>query len=326
LTTFHKASLHRPPGVKGAFYAVVHFVEAILLADELNRRGIQHVHNHFGNAAGTVCYLASQYLGLTWSFTIHGTSGFDYPAGLLLGEKIKSASFTACVSHFVRAQAQRCVAPDEWQKVFISHCGVDLAALPVRKRDGEAKSLRVLSVGRLSPEKALPGLVEAFAEIRRRGLDAKLDIIGDGPERHALEQQIQRLNLTDCCALLGQKSGPQVLEEMARSDIFVMSSLMEGLPVVLMEALALEVPVIAPCVAGIPELVEHERSGLLYVVSDWGGLANCLGRLISDPELRARLGREGRQRVVEEFAIERAVEPIAKRLSDIASQSPRHRS
>jgi colanic acid/amylovoran biosynthesis glycosyltransferase len=317
LQTIRKAARHRVPGLTGTLKAIAHFVEAIYLAAELRRRDIGHIHNHFGNAAGTVGFLAAYYLDLTWSVTIHGTSGFDYPAGLLIGDKIRSADFTACVSNFVKAQAQRCVEPSHWPKLFISHCGVDLASFPASNREANPATIRILTVGRLSPEKAFPGLIEAFAEIRRQGKDARLDIIGDGPEHGRLEAQIKRLGLEDSCHLLGSKSSPDVLAEMARSDIFAMSSLMEGLPVVLMEALALGLPVVAPGVAGIPELIEHDQTGLLYIVSDWAGLARGLARLIADPSLRLRLGQNGRQRVAETFAIERAVEPIAQRLFDL---------
>jgi colanic acid/amylovoran biosynthesis glycosyltransferase len=313
---------HRPPGIRGAVYALFYFIEAIYLSKELKRRDIRHLHNHFGNSAGTVCLLASCFLGIPWSFTIHGSSGFEYPAGLLLSEKIRSASFTVCISCFVRAQAQRFVEPDNWHKLIISRCGVNMTEMPPVGATGVgAPKLRILSVGRLSPIKAFAGLIEAFADVKKRSSNVELRIIGEGPERKAIERQIQRLGLSDSCFLLGCKSGADVLREMADSDIFAMSSLMEGLPVVIMEALAVGVPVVAPCVAGIPELVEHEQSGLLYVVSSWSGLANCIERLIADPELRARMGRNGHQRVVQEYSIDHAVAPIAERFAGLTETS-----
>jgi colanic acid/amylovoran biosynthesis glycosyltransferase len=320
LMTLRKSMRHRPPGLRGALASVAYFAEAIYLADELRRRRVGHLHNHFGNAAGNVAYLASYYLGLTWSLTVHGASGFDYPSGLLIGDKIRSSQFTACVSQFVKAQAQRCVEPKHWHKLFINHCGVDLATFPAHSGAPDPGKIRLLSVGRLSPEKAIPGLLEAFAEIRRQGLPAELAIVGDGPERSKIESRIAELNLGDSCKLLGFKSSPDVLAEMSRSDIFVMSSLMEGLPVVLMEALGVGLPAVAPCVAGIPEIIEHGRTGLLYVVGDWGDLATSIARLIADPELRRRLAHNGRQRVVDAFAVRRAAEPIAERLLALAER------
>jgi glycosyltransferase involved in cell wall biosynthesis len=295
-------------------YSAIYFVEAILLADELEKRGIEHVHNHFANSAATVGLLASQYLNLPWSFTIHGTSEFDYPAGLLLGDKIRAARFVACVSQFGRAQAQRCVDPKEWNKLFINRCGIDPSVMPERVPRGANDELRIIAVGRLSREKAFPGLIEAFAAVSKRGLRAHLDIIGDGPERSLVEKHIASYGLNDSCKVWGYLSAPEVLREIAKSDILVMSSLMEGLPVVLMEAMALQVAVVAPRVAGIPELVEHERTGLLYTVSDWAELADCLSRLLQDADLRQQLGKQGYKRVLEQHAIDQAVVPIAIRL------------
>ena len=314
LRTLGQALQHRVPGTKAAFLALAYFAEAILLARELEQRRIEHLHNHFANAGANVGFLASRFLGLGWSLTLHGTADFDYPAGLLLQEKIEASRFVACVSHFGRAQAQRCVEPEQWPKLFVSRCGVEVRHLPERVAARDAQPLRVLSVGRLAAEKAFPGLLEAFSQVRARGVAAELDIVGDGPHRDRLQEQIQRLQLSDCCRLLGQKSEAEVLREMARADVFVMSSLMEGLPVVLMEAMALEVAVVAPWVAGIPELVQDGKAGLLYSPGNWSELGERLQLLLEDSELRQRLGREGRRRILEEFDIERAVQPLAERL------------
>jgi len=310
LTTLVRAVRHRPPGLRAGVYSLIYFAEAILLAAELHRQGITHLHNHFANPAAIVGLLASRYLGLTWSLTLHGISEFDYPAGLLLKDKIEAARFVACVSHFVRAQAQRLVDPRHWPKLLINRCGLDPRVLPAGKPRAPDHRLRVLAVGRLSPEKAFPGLIEAFAKVRKSGMDSQLDIIGDGPEREHLLAAIQAHQLEADCRLLGRQSEAAVLEHMRATDVLAMSSLMEGLPVVLMEALAMEVPVVAPCVAGIPELVQNSRTGLLYNPGNWPELGDCLLRLLGDAELRRRLGSQGRQRFLEEFDIERAIEPI----------------
>ena len=145
---------------------------------------------------------------------------------------------------------------------------------------------------------------------RKSGIDSQLDIIGDGPEREHILAAIRAHQLEADCRLLGRQTEAAVLERMRATDVLAMSSLMEGLPVVLMEALAMEVPVVAPCVAGIPELVQDGRTGLLYSPGNWPELGDCLLRLLGDPELRRRLGSQGRQRFLEEFDIERAIEPM----------------
>jgi colanic acid/amylovoran biosynthesis glycosyltransferase len=314
LATLVRALRHRSPGICGCVFAFIYFAEAILLARALRTQGITHVHNHFANAAAIVGYLATRFLSLGWSLTLHGISEFDGLACMLLQDKLMAADFVACVSHFGRAQAQRQIQPDHWNKLFINRCGIDTSLLPATKAQTQRARLRVLAVGRLSPEKAFPGLVEAFAKVRARGIDAQLDIIGDGPEREVIVSAIKAHGLEADCKLLGHQSEASVFEHMANADVFAMSSLMEGLPVVLMEALAMEVPVVAPCVAGIPELVKDGRSGLLYSPGYWPDLGECLGKLLQDAELRRRLGSEGRRLVLEEFDIERAVEPIYRAL------------
>ncbi|MET0386401.1 MAG: colanic acid biosynthesis glycosyltransferase WcaL, partial [Polyangiales bacterium] len=133
-STFRLALTHRVPGAVALLRAVGHFAEAMVLARELERRGITHVHNHFANSGATVGYLATRYLGLPWSVTLHGISETDYPSGVTLPEKIMAASFVACVSHFGRAQALRLVPSSHWEKLQIVRCALDLSALPQRER------------------------------------------------------------------------------------------------------------------------------------------------------------------------------------------------
>lgn len=131
VSTLLAAWRHRAPGMKNALLAMAHFGEAILLAGELRRRAVRHLHNHFANSAATVGFLAARHLQLPWSFTIHGISEFDYPAGNVLPEKIRAAAFVACVSYFGRAQAARLVEPEHWPKLNIVRCGLELDKLPV---------------------------------------------------------------------------------------------------------------------------------------------------------------------------------------------------
>ncbi|MDD9946534.1 MAG: glycosyltransferase family 4 protein [Myxococcales bacterium] len=314
LKTLVRALRHRPPGLRSLVYAGFYWAEAIMLARELDRQEIAHVHNHFANPAAIVGYLATSMLDLPWSLTLHGISEFDYPAGLLLPDKIGAAKFIACVSHFGRAQAFRMTDPHQWDKLIIVRCGLDMRDLPDRVPETSRARPRVVCVGRLSPEKGHIGLLRAFSQQRRAGLDAELCLIGDGPEQARIEAEIDRLGLQDDCVMLGRQPNDRVLREVANSDVLVMASFMEGLPVVLMEALALEVPVIAPCVAGIPELVD-DTCGLLFAPGDWDQLANALGQMLQDPQRRLRMGKEGRQRIEAEFDVRRAVEPLLSRFA-----------
>jgi colanic acid/amylovoran biosynthesis glycosyltransferase len=311
-STLREALRHRVAGARQLLWSLFYFVEAIVLAHELSRREVGHLHNHFANAGANVGVLACHFLQLGWSVTLHGISEFDYPAGLLLGRKLAQARFAACVSWFGMAQAMRVAAPADWDKLFVARWGIDTRALPPRAPAGRGPA-RVVCVGRLSPEKGHLGLLQAFAAVVKRGQAAELRLIGDGPERANIEAAIAAHGLEDRCVLLGQQPEDETLAEVAAADLVVSASFMEGLPVVLMEALGLGVAVVAPRVAGIPELVEDGTSGLLFAPADWAGLAACLERALGDRTLRERLGRAGQQRVRAEFDADLACLPLLRR-------------
>lgn len=297
--TLALALRHRVPGLRAFAMSFVYFAEALVLAQELRRRHITRVHNHFANAGAIVGYLATQALGVPWSFTIHGISETDYPAGLLLRNKIEAAEFVACASYFGRSQAMRLVEPDQWRKLQIVRCGLQLDHLP--RLQNTLGKLRIICVGRLAAEKGQAGLLQAFAKVVRAVERAELILIGDGPERNLLDSEAEALGISAKVTFAGRKNEQDTLAEIARSDILVLSSFMEGLPVVLMEAMAIGVPVVASRVAGIPELVEDGKTGLLFTPSDWGGLASCLMQLMVDPDLRATLASSAQKTIFRKF-------------------------
>jgi colanic acid/amylovoran biosynthesis glycosyltransferase len=297
--TFGLALTHRAPGARGLFLGFAHFAESVLLARELRRRGITHLHNHFANSAATVGLLATRLLGIRWSFTMHGISETDYPAGLMLGRKIEAADLVACVSYFGRAQGMRLVDPAHWEKMHVIRCGVPLDRLPPKESGSGGPT--IICVGRLSPEKGQTGLLRAFARLRANYPDPTLRLVGDGPDRQALERLSEELGVNDAVTFAGRLPEPETLVEIARADLLVLPSFMEGLPIVLMEAMALGVPVIASRVAGIPELVSDGKTGLLFAPSDWDELAQCIARLLSDKDLGATLAQNGKFKITSEF-------------------------
>lgn len=314
IKTFRCALRHRVPGGRAFVHALFYFGEAMLLAAELKKRDITHLHNHFANPAAIVGLLASRFLRISWSLTLHGISEFDYPAGLLLPEKVAAANFVICASFFVRAQAFRIINPDHWHKLCIARCGLELSKLEEHKYpQGQKTRIRFVSVGRLSPEKGQIGLIDAFARVLSSGVDAELFLLGDGPERSRIEQRMRDSSLGGRFQLLGRAPEAQTLDVIASADVFVLSSFMEGLPVVLLEAMALGIPVIAPALAGIPELVRHAETGMLFTVGDWTDLAASMKRLAEDETLRTRLAENARERVRIEFDVDRAIEPLVER-------------
>lgn len=314
--TLGRALSHRPPGLRGWAMSFAYFAEALVLARELKRRRVTRLHNHFANAGAIVGYLAAGLLNMPWSFTMHGISETDYPAGLLLASKIEAAEFVACVSYFGRAQAMRLISPDQWGKLHVVRCGLPLDRLP--EQSDRRHGSRIICVGRLSPEKGQAGVLEAFAAIADELPEAELVFVGDGPLGTGLRSRSQRMGIADKVTFVGRLGEVQTLEQIGASDVLVLPSFMEGLPIVLMEGMALGTVVVASRVAGIPELVEEGKSGLLFTPSKWEELASCMLRLLRDEELRGTLAKNARAAVASEFDIDSS----AKRLRSLFSGEP----
>lgn len=308
--TLGLAMRHRVPGVKAFVWAFFYFLEAMVLAAEFKRRGITHAHNHFANPSATVSMLATRYLRMTWSLTLHGHSETDYPAGVLLGEKLAMCDFAACVSNFGRAQGYRVVDSRHWHKLFINRCALDLSALPAVLPRRSGQLFRVISVARLSPEKGHQGLLEAFASASILVPDCELVLVGDGPEMAALKRSVVQLGIADRVTFKGALPEQETLREIAASDALVLASFIEGLPVVLMEAMAPGKPVIAPHIAGIPDMIRDRENGLLFDAADWDHLTKQMVELLSNTELRATCSVNGRQTIEERFEISQAVQPL----------------
>ena len=289
-----------PPGLRGRLYQLFYFAEAGVLAAHLRKRGVRHLHNHIATASGTVAMLAGEIAGIPHSFTLHGPDIFFAPRRWRLDEKIARAAFVACISQFCRSQAMAFSDPAHWGKLHVVHCGIDPARYGPGPRGGEG--LRLLFIGRLAPVKGLPVLLEALARIAGDHPGLTLDLIGDGPARGMLKAQAAALGLSDRVRFLGYRSQGAVAEALAECDMLVLPSFAEGLPVVLMEALAARLPVIATRIAGVPELVEDGVSGLLVPPGDVAALARAIGRLAGDAELRLKMGDAGARAVARGFS------------------------
>lgn len=306
----------RPPGVKAFLWQMFYFLEAGVLADHLLARGVVHMHNHFGDSSGSLTMIASEMSGIPFSITLHGPTIFFEMHWWRLDAKVARAAFVACISHFCRSQAMLFSDQAHWHKLHIVHCGVTPARYGTAPRP--AFSGHVCFVGRLAAVKGVPLLLEAFAATRPRHPEARLTIVGDGPERAALEAQAQTLGLTGSVRFAGYLDETAVAALLETSDMLVLPSFAEGLPVVLMEALASLIPVIATQVAGVSELVQDGISGFIVPPGDVETLALRLDRLLSDPALCAAMGKAGRTRVEAEFDIRTEVAKLAGLFSGTA--------
>ena len=285
-----------PPGIKALLWQIFYFLEAGVLARYLQTQGVIHLHNHFANSSCSVAMLASRMSGIPFSFTLHGPAIFFEPHYWRIGTKMAEARFVACISHFCRAQAMLFADQADWPKLKIVHCGVE----PERyARNEEApRGKRLLFVGRLDAIKGVPLLLEALAAVRTSHPEAVLTIVGDGPHRRQLEDQTRALGLEAAVTFTGYQAQDAVADLLSKSDMLVLPSFAEGVPVVLMEGMAAGLPVIASQVAGVPELVEDGVAGYAIPAGDTAALTDRIDRLLSDPALCARMGAAGRARVV----------------------------
>jgi colanic acid/amylovoran biosynthesis glycosyltransferase len=301
VATLRRALAPRPSGLKALVWQLAYFAQAILLARHLHRRGIHHVHAHHANVASDVALLAAAYDPRgSWSFTMHGPTEFWDVGHFRLGEKTAAADFVACISDFARSQLMAQVAEPHWSKLHVVHCGVDPGAFAPRE-PVPAGPLRVLSVGRLAPQKGQGVLLQAIATLRDQGVDARLTLVGEGPSRPELERLVQSLRLEDRVVLTGAVGQDRIRPLYAEADVFCLTSFGEGVPIVLMEAMAMEIPVVAPAIMGIPELVEDGVSGLLTPPARPDATAAALASLARDPQRARALGRAGREAVVAGF-------------------------
>jgi colanic acid/amylovoran biosynthesis glycosyltransferase len=278
---------------------LAYLIEAAVVAAWCKRDEAAHIHAHFGTNSATVAMLASALSGLPWSFTAHGPEEFDRPLGIGLGRKIESAKFAIAISSFGRSQLWRWADHPRWHKIKVVHCGLDASFLMETAKPMPQRP-RLVCVGRLCEQKGQLLLVEAAGLLKARGVDCEIVLAGDGPLRNEIEAAILAAGLEDRISITGWISGERVRDEIWNARALVLPSFAEGLPVVIMEAMALERPVISTSVAGIPELVVHGETGWLAPAGDAIALAKAMSEALSlETRALADMGRRGKARVLE---------------------------
>jgi glycosyltransferase involved in cell wall biosynthesis len=301
------------------------FPVAVEFAERMRERGIEHVHAHWANFPATAAYIVSRLLGIPFSVTAH-----NYDATLiraLFREKMRRASFIVTCN---RWNAQRIIdlVPEAHAKVIVNYHGAVLDRFaPDRAATRTGDTMHIVSCGSLYPRKGFPVLLEACRRLRDRGHAFQCTIIGEGPMRRRLQRFVDRHRLGDCVRLIGAQPHAGVVEHYRRADLFVLACitdylgledivvepllllqvgpaipfrpLTDGIPNVIAEAMAMELPVISTYVAGIPELVQDGRNGLLVPEKDPDALVTAMERLMADAQMRRRLGERARETVLE---------------------------
>lgn len=292
----------RSPGLKALLWQLFYFLEAGVLADHLRRNRVRHLHNHFGNSSCSVAILAAELAGIPFSFTEHGPAIFFEVDRWSLPEKIARARFVVAITHFCRSQLMLFSRPEDWGKITIVHCGVNPAAY---RREPGGNGKRVAFVGRLDPVKGALLLIEAMAAALKAHPDATLTLAGDGPARAGAEARVRDLGIESSVRFAGFMTQGQVADLLANSDMLVLPSFAEGLPVVYMEALASRIPVVASRVAGVQELVEDGVVGYTVPPGDVKTLTDRMIGLMSNPATARAMGEAGRAAVEASFDIRR---------------------
>lgn len=311
----------------GRLRHLIYLAEAAHVTRRCARQGAAHMHAHFGTNAATVAMLAQAMGGPGYSFTVHGPEEFDAPRALSLSEKIGRAAFTVAISSFGRSQLCRLVAHDVWPRIAQIHCGIEPhafaapALLPAKEKAG---ALCLVAIGRFVEQKGQMILPDALRRAKEQGAHVHLTLIGDGPLRGTMEAAIAEAGLQGTVTFTGWLDEAGVRGALAKAHGLVMPSFAEGLPMVVMEAMAAARPVIATYIAGTPELIEDGRTGWLVPAGDAAALAAAIAGMAALPRDRlARMGEAGRARVLDRHDVDIEAAKLAVWMRDGAPHLPR---
>jgi colanic acid/amylovoran biosynthesis glycosyltransferase len=297
-------------------YHLIYLAEACRMLPWLRENGSRHVHAHFGTNSTEVVMLAHALGGPGYSFTVHGPEEFDKPQFIHLGEKIRRSRFVVAISSYGRSQLYRWVDHTQWPKVQVVHCGLEAAFHDVPATD-PPNVPRLVCVGRLCEQKGQLLLIQALAQLKQRNIACELVLAGDGEMRAEIEALIAQHGLQAQVRITGWISSAQVREELLAARAMVLPSFAEGLPVVIMEAMALRRPVLTTAVAGIPELVHHGEAGWLFPAGAIDALADAMAQCLSTPpEQLKTMAQAAYTRVLQRHSIDTEAGKLAHHLRE----------
>jgi colanic acid/amylovoran biosynthesis glycosyltransferase len=306
--------------LRAGLYALLYFAEALILGDWMRKQDRRHLHVHFCGPVATVGMLASIAWKFPLSLTVHGPDEFYAVETSYLRQKLETARFVLCISNFCRSQLMQFMDPIHWDKMHVVRQGIDPEVFrPTRNKQVSAETAEIICVGRLVAAKGQLILLRACELLLRRGYSFRVRLVGTGPDRQRLEYFAAQKNLPVIFA--GNKSNSEIRQLLDRADVFALASFAEGVPVALMEAMAMEVPCVSTSIAGIPELIHNNLDGLLVPASSVEALASALSCLLDDPPLRRRLAEAGRRRVEADYNLVRNVQSRADKFRELASSA-----
>ena len=300
---------------KSWFYHIIYLAEACQMQIWLKAHRSQHLHAHFGTNSAEIAMLASLLSGVPYSFTVHGPEEFDKPQVLKLNIKIHHAKFVVAISAFGRSQLFRWADYMDWQKIKVVHCGLEPAFYSVPTTPISTR-VSMVCIGRICEQKGQLLLIEAAKRLHDEGLDFNLTLAGDGEMRTEVEALIAKYALQKYINITGWISSDAVREHIIASQVLVLPSFAEGLPVVLMEAMSLRRPVISTYIAGIPELVKHGENGWLCVAGDVEALVDVMREALATSIAHLqKMGDAAFERVVQRHNIDTEAAKLAAHFS-----------
>ena len=322
-TTLTRALTLTSAGLRRRLLGAMRFVEALMLWDECRKRGLRHIHTHLDGTAPIVALLSVDFANAassggpswSWSQTVHGSKEFYDVHRERLDARAEASSFTVCVSDYTRSQVMAFVPEELWPKLLVVRCGVDVDEFSPPGADGDG-TLRILTIGRIDAMKGNVLLLQALARLAEQGLEPELTFVGDGPSRAKAIGIANELGVADRVTWTGAVGNDRIREFYAAHDVFCLPSFAEGVPIVLMEAMAMELPVVASAITGIPELVEDGVSGFLVRPGRLDELVQRLARLLTDEKLRGSMGQAGRAKVEVEYDLGRNAQELQRLFAD----------
>ena len=297
----------------GRVGVVRRFFQAVYLAYLLRREPVAHLHAHFATAPTLLAMFASELTGIPYTFTAHARDIYVDAQRRLLRRQIEQARAVVTVSQYTRQYLKEEICPSSSDKVLCIYNGLDLADFEFRwPRPVDPGPAVILSVARLIPKKGLEDLIKAAAILKQLRRAFRVEIIGNGPLRNELENRVKQLGLGDCVEFKGQQPQESVSSAYQRASIFALPCVVsedgdrDGIPTVVLEAMASGVPVVSTPVSGIPELIESSRDGMLVPPNSPLLLAEALDRLLADSQLRDHLAQAARAKIESRFLVERS--------------------
>jgi glycosyltransferase involved in cell wall biosynthesis len=302
--------------LKRLFFNFMYFTEALMVGRWMRRQRLTHLHCHLAQQAATVGLYVRSVFGFGFSMTVHGPDEFYDAKGQYLAQKIAAADFIVCISNYARSQLMMLSPYIYWNKFIVSRLGVDPQLFSPPSRNPSPEIFDVLCVGRLTPAKGQHMLIDAVERLTQQGRRVRLRLLGTGPEIASLREQTAQNRIVDYVVFEGAMNQDRIRSFYAVADLFCLPSFAEGLPVVLMEAMAMGIPCVSTHITGIPELIRNGADGLLVAPSDLDALVEALAKLMDDDALRERFSRSGRARVLKHYDLHRNVKELASHFAE----------